>query len=386
VDSINFIKLKRQCIDESLYLLFSRLQFEDCLENAYRQHLDYPKDNFCLFFLENSLTRLLSENPALANKRFITNRYIVSNASKIPAPIKAYSKFYKDKPAEFVYRQSIFYNLSDIYGLTDPGIKNLKNQRLSNNDTLEFINYEDALQYFQKASKSNNCSICPLYASIKTSETYISGSDNLLEKHLYSLHKGINNFLTNADDYHKKLFVITKYDSFHITNFDYGRLTQNHIANIYNLIQDDAVLNEQYILPGKLKFDERANLLQYFEKIQDYLPDPSESSTTKFKVLNKKHFSCQEVFPELGVILNNNKATRINFLSVNKIQRNTGGYMNLLIEVYDYIINCYSIDLKNNTICKYTQNIGEASDQEILNKATDAFTEMNRLVAKPNSQ
>jgi hypothetical protein len=60
--------------------------------------------------------------------------------------------------------------------------------------------------------------------------------------------------------------------------------------------------------------------------------------------------------------------------------------MNFLFEVFNYIINCYSINVKINAIGKYTRNIGGASGRKILNKATNAFNEMNRLIAKPNLQ
>jgi Zn-dependent protease with chaperone function len=386
VDSAYFMKLKRQCIDESIYLLFSRLEFEDCLEESYLQHLEYPKDNFYLFFLENSLDRLLKEDPALANKRFITNRYVLNNTSKIPAPKKIYSRFYKDKPAEFVYRQSIFYNLSHIYGLGEEEGEKLKNLELVNNDTLEFINYEDALNYFQKVSIKNNCKICPIHTSNEKNESSETAGDNMLEHQLYRISGELKDFLANADNYNKKIFIINRYAAYYITDFDFGKTTQSNIGNIYSLIQSNNLLREQNVVPQQLDFDERSNLLQYLEKIQDHLPDPGETSTSKFKVLNKKYFSCREIFPELSVMLNHHKANKINFLSVNKIQKNTGGYMNLLIQLYDYVINCYSIDLKNNTICKFSENLGEVSDQEILENAEKAFSEMNRQVAKPNSQ
>jgi len=390
VDSAYFHQLKQRCIDESIYILFRNLQYEDCIELSFQQHLQYPLDKFYLAFLQQSLRRILIERPELGNKRFITNRYVIENKMKgTKKPDIAYSKFYKNKPADFVYNLSIFYNLDKIYGLSDSSIARLENKRLIKNDTLEFINNEDAISYFELTSKKLNCTVCS-YNELSDSASLQKRTEttNDLEKQFYSVSPTLTGYVKNVDTNNRRLFVISNYLTQFYTVFNLPKTGENKTGLLYSYIKEDADLRRNYMIPSDLTFNERNLLLEYLEKVQNNLPDPGETSTSKLKLVNRKHYNCQGVFPELATLLSKYNLQKINFLSVKRVQQNSGGgYMggltSAVLQIYNYIINCYSIDLKHNTICKYTKNLGEVSDRQIFDNAIIGFSEINGLVAKP---
>lgn len=202
-----------------------------------------------------------------------------------------------------------------------------------------------------------------------------------IEKELQSISGELANYMVAKRN--KNIFMVTRYEEFYISHVKIRQENEDIVSSVYSLVQNIDSLNNRFVIPQSLRFDDLGLLIRCFEKIQDNLPDPNETSVSKFKITNSRYFDCRGIFPELSGCLNRNDAEKIDFLSVNKIQKNTGGMMNVLIPVYESVVNCYTLDLKHNTISKYTKNIGQASDGEILFSALQGFRETNSLIAKP---
>jgi Zn-dependent protease with chaperone function len=160
VDSVTFCKVKKQAIDETLYLLFEHLDYDECLEMAFLQHLYYPKDEFYLFFITECLRRQIAFNSDFKSELFITANYdnlskTENSANNLPAFVKGKTKV---KLSKKIYEKSIFQNLkSEIYNLTDNDIARIDAKELIQNDTLEFLHNEDALDYFTSKIPQNAC-------------------------------------------------------------------------------------------------------------------------------------------------------------------------------------------------------------------------------------
>ena len=70
-----FTKIKMQAIDECVKLMLEEQEFENCIELCYRQLLQYPDDEFYLFYINEALRRYLLSEPKQALNLFITSRY-----------------------------------------------------------------------------------------------------------------------------------------------------------------------------------------------------------------------------------------------------------------------------------------------------------------------
>ncbi|MBA3663693.1 MAG: M48 family metalloprotease [Bacteroidetes bacterium] len=160
VDSLEFAAIKKRATDETIYLLFEELRYEECLEMAYLQYLYHPNDEFYLFFITECLRRQTVFEEGFAEEFFITGNYKnltqpFMDPSKVPAHLKGkYSKKLNSRN----YAKSVFTNMNnEIFNLTDADLAAVQAKELVTNDTLEFLFNEDALDYFSKKIPDSSC-------------------------------------------------------------------------------------------------------------------------------------------------------------------------------------------------------------------------------------
>lgn len=160
VDSLGFVSLKKRAVDETIYLLFEGLQYDECLEMAYLQYLYYPKDEFYLFYITECLRRQKKFKQDFDKAFFITGNYL--NLTRSTNDIKKEPVFLKGKYSKklnaYNYYASVFANLKgEIYNLSDADIAAMQARDLVTNDTLEFLFNEDAFDYFSKKIPEESC-------------------------------------------------------------------------------------------------------------------------------------------------------------------------------------------------------------------------------------
>lgn len=160
VDSLGFLALKKRAVDETIYLLFEGLQYDECLEMAYLQYLYYPKDEFYLFYITECLRRQMKFKEGFDKAFFITGNY--TNLTRSPNDIGKEPVFLKGKNSKklnaYNYYKSVFPNLKgEIYNLSDVDITAMVARDLVTNDTLEFLFNEDAFDYFSKKIPEESC-------------------------------------------------------------------------------------------------------------------------------------------------------------------------------------------------------------------------------------
>lgn len=151
-DSAMFCSLRQRAIDESINLHYENKDYTECIEEAFRQHLFFPEDEFYIFYIAESLRRYTVLYPDEAGTYFFVGRYNMPPADEDAD---------ETRPKEIVsdniyarrteYKRSVFYFIDDFVLSGNKEDKKLvKNIRMRNRDTLEFITNEDALAYFRK--------------------------------------------------------------------------------------------------------------------------------------------------------------------------------------------------------------------------------------------
>ncbi len=135
LDSLMFRKLKRRATDECIYNYFENQNHLDCIELSYRMHLEYPNDEFYLFFITESLRRYNALFPKFRNNVFITERYLLKNKNSKDTTLKKVSK-------------SIHFHLKEIYNIENKKLESIANKQKGNKNTIEFVTNAEALSYF----------------------------------------------------------------------------------------------------------------------------------------------------------------------------------------------------------------------------------------------
>lgn len=161
-DSTEFVGVRKRAIDESINLYFEAKNYTQCLEMAFRQHLFYPRDEYYLFFIVESLRRQMKLYKEFYKQNFITWRYKINTADVSGEGRPKHIETLDAYPEGEDYKKSVFYHLDDfVLGLTMDEMLQVRNKAMLRNDTLEFITNMDALQYFRKIMPPA-CAICNL--------------------------------------------------------------------------------------------------------------------------------------------------------------------------------------------------------------------------------
>ena len=151
IDSALFFKVKKRSTDELIYLKFYNKDHYNCLATAYKELVKNPTDPFYSFFVFESLQRLLIADKTMENKYFITSEFHTTDKNKDGVPKLNNSSI------KYQYVQGIFYNYGDIYPF-DPELAAIHNC-FTNNDTIEFVTYKEAYNYFYNGLK-DKCKTC----------------------------------------------------------------------------------------------------------------------------------------------------------------------------------------------------------------------------------
>ncbi|MBA3680293.1 MAG: M48 family metalloprotease [Bacteroidetes bacterium] len=153
VDSVFFKNMKQRVIDEVIYLNFFEANLGDCIEKAYLQQLYFPKDEFYIYFIVESLRRKIALFPHSANDYFITsdfNEYEL-NKHNIQKPVT--SSIQSPKISNIIH-----YNLKNVYGheFNDSILSAKGYNELLDTSNIEFITNADALKYFTSIAQKTN--------------------------------------------------------------------------------------------------------------------------------------------------------------------------------------------------------------------------------------
>lgn len=146
LDSVYFKKLKQRAIDECIHIYFEKYRLADCIELAYKMHLNHPKDEFYLYFIIESLRRTIALFPESRHAFFITSRYKFKKSNT------------KDLAVNRIH-ESIHYHLTDLYRFDSIALKKMENSSLTTIDSIEFVTNDEALSYFSKLARSG-CKAC----------------------------------------------------------------------------------------------------------------------------------------------------------------------------------------------------------------------------------
>ena len=153
-----FDKIKKQAIDECIFLSLRKTDFQNVIESCYTQLLYYPDDEFYLFYLNEALRRYLMINKQEENNYFITSHYSIYERY-IPLDKQAKVSLSKKMPKingselnKIINYQSDFLLLNN----DKAKLSSLPKNYLTLNDTVEFTTYKEALNFFISRQKKLN--------------------------------------------------------------------------------------------------------------------------------------------------------------------------------------------------------------------------------------
>ncbi|MGZ3903253.1 MAG: M48 family metalloprotease [Bacteroidia bacterium] len=165
-----FYKIKRQASDELIFHLYHEMNYNSALETAYKMHLMYPNDEFYIFYLIECTKKIIASQQKAGDELFIAGNYKTEKlkTKEKLSPIFVYSKKgIKDSrinESVFALYQSVILNYDSLEW------EKMRASPLVKNDTLEFLTYNDALDYFSSLARKINCSVC-FYDSVPTVKT-----------------------------------------------------------------------------------------------------------------------------------------------------------------------------------------------------------------------
>ena len=243
VSSEKFNYLKRKAIDESILLFLQNLDFSEAIELCYRELLQYPNDEFYLFYISESIRRYNLENPKKIKERFISNNYyyysaLTFNEKQKPLVLSGSQKYFSLSDM----RSLIFYTAPVIlFYNKDYKTENLPLSDLTKNDTLEFFNYQDALDYFISRQKKlgYNARYFTRATEKKDSASNISlfNSGNPYLRKYKNISTDITSYLANPAVNNKTNFIfynIEGYDKSYSNNFEADRCCADTLEQYVN--------------------------------------------------------------------------------------------------------------------------------------------------------
>lgn len=151
VDEAAFLKLKKQAIDECVFLNLSHFNFKENMELCYKQLLQNPDDEFYLFFLNESIRRHLVAFPEETNSYFITSSYNLNSTyvNKSNLPKVNLSRSHPNLKSSSDLKELIFYQYQTLlFADNKKEIAKLPQSYLTNTDTIKFTSYGEALGFF----------------------------------------------------------------------------------------------------------------------------------------------------------------------------------------------------------------------------------------------
>jgi hypothetical protein len=380
-DPFDFIAIKERATDETIYLLFEQLQYDECLEMAYLQYLYHPEDEFYLFFITECLRRKITLYSDCASDYFITGNYKdLSNPAEVQDPV--FLKGAEKRISPKSYAKSVFANLqNEIYSLSEEDLKKIKAPGVVKPDTLEYLSNGEALAYFLSKTQTRSC--------------------------IFNLQKWFTDRLQQEDCSHSKesseleadyTQIVSNYKKFELTGNTYRkapvilfniRITQKS-GNTSRETYDPQLFNEihtRYKEQARLYADTMIDVVNKFnfrelQKIQN---------TTLFieSLGLKNYFGGKEtesdflaIFPELTSEINKFNYRKLLFLEITTINApspNSMGANSLfsgMAGMEGWTGTIYTVDLVNKKISKTVKNLhvfnSAGTRQDKINKILDA--------------
>jgi Zn-dependent protease with chaperone function len=380
VDKEVFRIVKKQAIDECINLYLQSNDYESAIELCYRQLLLNPNDEFYLFYLNESLRRFLYEYPGKEEEFFITGSYDTQafplTKEELPRAVK--SQRYPKLSASKIGK-TIFYHYEYLMLTDDQNHLNvsLPPSELTNADTLEFITYREALDYFtarQIALKQGsvswleNCTVDSLkYVNVQSAEPWLNNYNTIAQDVISCL---------SPERVDEPIPVL-------VTGFDY-EIDYNYMTK--KGVRADSI--EQLCLTlvkGKLDkkfriFDEekidinkRLQVLSFFEEFKSYTFEPKNYTDKQKAAFGGKYESVDVemalLTPEIIGALNKYNLQQLVAVDMNYSDVMDNMYFkSMQTDVMNF--NLYYFDVKAGRVAHLYRGvpIGE-------NKTTNAFEE-----------
>lgn len=369
VDSVFFMRLKQQAIDETINLYFEEQDFDRCIEMAFVQHLKFPEDSFYLFYLTEATRRLTEYNKNYKNAAFISGIY---KKEFMPEKIAAEKVFVisngQVKPVKKGDLNSILFKLTGPILQTDSSdLQKFKNARLLKNDTLAFDTYSDALDYFKSINVYGNYFLNNSFSG----DTCGNSSESEYENEFCELPENIRQYYSRSLSNKKVLFVI--YNVAHVVS-DNGMFGSNNITLLHNTSENlygEVRRNDkkQKVSTGhELSFREISSLLNYLDLVYPLIKNKEEktmSVKSAFQALNGNFnpnnlitrdtasFNYSRITPELVKILNKYGYKGVVFTSVYISDETKQGVYGSGAKYEKWTIKHFFLDVPNNKVKFY---------------------------------
>ncbi len=219
-----FWKVKKQAIDECIFLNLRNLDFRSVIERCYEQLLFDPNDEFYLFYLNESVRRYLLVKPQESDNNFITNEY---NLYEKFIPNNKLAKVSLSKKMPKIMSSEIGKTISYQYEYLllnndKVQINKLPSNCLTRSDTIEFATYSEALEYFVKRQEMLGQSSVNFVKKMMKPDTAVGfiNSKNIDLNAYNDIIKALNNKVVESDvavipldlDYEKSATVFWKAD------------------------------------------------------------------------------------------------------------------------------------------------------------------------------
>jgi hypothetical protein len=405
-----FYTIKSKAIDESIILFLQNLDFRPAIELCYRELLLHPNDEFYLFYLTESIRRLMAQSPLTRDQFFITEPYKIYSADVVEKTKPFILSETRKELSLSEQRKLIFFNLRKIIFYNENySLGKLPASQLINNDTLEFVTNNDAYKFFYKKMTSNNFMSNGFsdFMQDPSGKTKSFTSTIPYLKAYNPIEEEINQFFNFEKKYGNTNFIFqevnaneTRYKGLIQKN---GPCCGDTILSFVNSIfskQD----NGTYRL---WEFDsiihtERNKFLLFMNAVNEY----SDTKSIKFGdlkagELNKKisfPFDALSIAPEMIGFLKENKLDKtylvdinINFNDISSypgsadmmgaaagMMGDLGKFVTSEVVVY---LNIHQIDYRKNTIkqsqLSYTLEKGSEFKKDFRTFLLDAFDKMN---------
>lgn len=383
VDSLYFKNLKRRATDETIFLSFNEANYDACLYYSFRENLQYPADEFYLFYTLESIRRvsLISENSD--TRYFIAGDYDLEAPEPQMKPLHINSKIKKAK-----IRKSVFYNLAELYPNT---FFDKSSNRLLKNDTLEFITEQEALTYFSKQAK-NSCSSCFLPLKLLKEPFTIPEAAKIngsLEHSFYRTCSGYDSLQGSLPNFEKvpvffnSIFIKQYGAAFNKISF----ISTSEIRKQYKEFGIDRTGLKPLVFYNPMSLPEQYNLYGIMTVIENWYKIRTGVNPEKGGLKNiKEHhydivsFPVTTVFPELAAFAHKYQFKKLMFFDMalySQVQQNFGG----ATETQSHIGTIYCINFEKNTIsCGKTAMSGgaPASVRSLIAGFESVFLEQSR--------
>ncbi len=358
VDSVAFFAIKKRAIDETIYLLFEQLQYDECLEMAYLQYLYHPNDEFYLFFITECLRRKMILEPGSADQLFITDNYSKLSRTqneKVPIPVFLKGK-YSGELSRSNYERSVFCNLkNEIFNLSDNDVQQIKAKELLRTDTLEFLFNEDALAYFSSKIPKNACVFNVrrlLLGEPPMADCGIKTNNTELENDYSQIIIDYQNIKQNVETYKKAPLIFFDITTIAETKYSSREFYDAELSNeLYNAYDSLASLYPNEIIDTKNKFN--------FREIQKIKSTSLFVESLGLKgFFGKKETTCDflTIFPEVSHEINKFNYKKLIFLGITVVNAvpdsYNGAFSGMMKGNEEWIANIYIIDLANKKIIR----------------------------------